>query len=61
MNDIDIYVQTYNKSGLADLKVNANYTNNRGELYDLNRTLSLTILSGEPMAFSINSAGDHKL
>ena len=57
MNDIDLYIQTYNKSGLVDLKVDATYTNNRGEVYDLNKTLSLTILSGEPMAFSINGVG----
>jgi len=56
-NDIDLYIQTYNKSGIVDLRVNANYTNNRGEVYDLNKSLSLTILSGEPMAFSINGVG----
>ncbi len=56
-NDIDLYIQTYNKSGLVDLKVDVTYINNRGEEYDLNKTLSLTILSGEPMAFSINGVG----
>ncbi len=56
-NDIDLYIQTYNKSGVVNFDVSVNYTNNRGEIYDLNTTTSLTVLSGEPSAFSINSAG----
>ncbi len=56
-NNIDLYIQTYNKSGVVNFDVSVNYTNNRGEIYDLNTTTSLTVLSGEPSAFSINSAG----
>ncbi len=56
-NNIDLYIQTYNKSGVVNFDVSVNYTNNRGEVYDLNTTTSLTVLSGEPSAFSINSAG----
>ncbi len=56
-NNIDLYIKTYNKSGVVNFDVSVNYTNNRGEIYDLNTTTSLTVLSGEPSAFSINSAG----
>jgi hypothetical protein len=56
-NDIDLYIQTYNRSGIVMLNVNSTYTNNRKEVYDLNKSVPLTILSGEPMAFSINSVG----
>jgi len=56
-NGIDLYIQTYTTSGVVNFEVSANYTNNRGEDYDINTTTSLVILSGEPTAFSINSAG----
>jgi hypothetical protein len=56
-NGIDLYIQTYNKSGVVNFDVSVKYTNNRGEVYDLNTSTSLTISSGEPMAFSINSVG----
>jgi len=56
-NGIDLYIQTYTTSGIVNFYVSANYTNNRGEDYDINTTTSLVILSGEPTAFSINSAG----
>jgi hypothetical protein len=56
-NGIDLYIQTYNKSGIVNFDVSVNYTNNRGEVYDLNTQTYLTILSGVPTAFSINSAG----
>jgi hypothetical protein len=38
-NNIDLYIQTYNKSGVVNLDVSVNYTNNRGEVHDLNSTL----------------------
>jgi len=56
-NGIDLYIQTYTTSGVVNFYVSANYTNNRGENYDINTTTSLVILSGEPTAFSINSTG----
>ena len=56
-NGIDLYIQTYNKSGIANFDIDVNYTNNRGEVHNLETRTSLTILSGEPTAFSINSAG----
>ena len=56
-NGIDLYIQTYTASGVVNFDVSANYTNNRGEDYDINTTTSLVILSGEPTAFSINSTG----
>jgi len=56
-NGIDLYIQTYNKSGIVNFDVDVNYTNNRGEIYNLQTRTSLTILSGAPTAFSINSAG----
>ncbi len=56
-NGIDLYIQTYNKSGVVNFDVDVNYTNNRGEVYDLKTRTTLTILSGIPTAFSINSAG----
>ncbi len=56
-NEIDLYIQTYNKSGVVNFDVDVNYTNNRGEIYDLQTRTSLVILSGAPTAFSINSAG----
>jgi hypothetical protein len=57
VNGIDLYIQTYNKSGVVNFDVDVNYTNNRGEIHNLETSTSLTILSGEPTAFSINSAG----
>ena len=57
VNGIDLYVQTYTTSGIVNFDVTANYTNNRGEIYDINTTTTVTILSGEPTAFSINSTG----
>jgi len=56
-NGIDLYIQTYTTSGVVNFEVSANYTNNRGEDYDIKTTTSLVILSGEPTAFSINSTG----
>ena len=55
--DTSLYLQTYNSSGVVNLNITANYTNNRNENYDINKTIPITILSGEPTAFSINSAG----
>ncbi|NOZ90830.1 MAG: hypothetical protein GXO60_06070 [Epsilonproteobacteria bacterium] len=56
-NNIDVYLQTYNSSGIVNLKVTANYINNKNENHDINVTIPITILSGEPTAFSINPAG----
>jgi hypothetical protein len=56
-NEIDLYIQTYKSSGIANLDVSISYTNNRGEIYDIERRASLVILSGEPTAFSINDKG----
>ncbi len=56
-NGIDLYIQTYNKSGVVNFDIAVNYTNNRGEIHDLEMTLPITILSGVPTAFSINPAG----
>ena len=56
-NEIDLYVKTYDKSGVVYFDVSVSYSNNRGEIHDLETTMALTILSGEPTAFSINPAG----
>ena len=56
-NEIDLYIQTYNSSGITNFDVSISYTNNRGEIYDIKRRTSLVILSGEPTAFSINDTG----
>ncbi len=56
-NERVFYIQTYNTSGLANFDVYINYTNNRGEIYDIERRTSVVILSGEPTAFSINDTG----
>jgi hypothetical protein len=56
-NEIVFYIQTYNTSGIADFDVSISYSNNRGEVYDIERRTSVVILSGEPTAFSINDAG----
>jgi hypothetical protein len=56
-NNIDLYIQTYTTSGIANFYVTANYVDNLGETHDMNSTVTLTILSGEPTAFSINSTG----
>jgi len=56
-NGIDLYIQTYTTSGVVNFEVSANYTNNRGEDYDIKTIVSLVVLSGEPTAFSINSTG----
>jgi len=56
-NDIDLYIQTYTTSGIANFYVTANYVDNLGEIHEMNSTVTITILSGEPTAFSINSTG----
>ena len=56
-NGMVFYIQTYNTSGVADFDVTISYTNNRGEIYDIERKTSIVILSGEPTAFSINDTG----
>jgi len=57
VNDVDLYIRTGEISGVANLDVEIEYTDNRGENHIINTTTYLTILSGEPTAFSINSAG----
>jgi len=57
ISDVDLYIRTYDTSGVVNLNVVIEYTNNRGEKHKIETTTSLTILSGEPTAFSINSAG----
>jgi len=56
-NNIDLYLETYNSSGIVNLNITANYINNRDENHEINITIPITISSGEPTAFSINSAG----
>jgi len=56
-NNIDLYIQTYTTSGIAHFQITANYIDNHGETHDINATTTVTILSGEPTAFSINSTG----
>ena len=56
-NDVDLYIRTGTISGVANLDVDIDYTDNRGERHNVKTTTYLTILSGEPTAFSINSAG----
>ncbi|SFV51926.1 hypothetical protein MNB_SV-12-440 [hydrothermal vent metagenome] len=56
-NEVVFYIQTYNNSGIANFDVTISYTNNRGEVYDIERRTSVVILSGEPTAFSINDTG----
>ena len=60
INDVNFYIRTYNKSGLATLNVNINYTDNNNTNHNVNKTTYLTIFSGEPTAFSINSIGTAK-
>jgi hypothetical protein len=57
INDVDLYIQTYDTSGVVNLNVIIEYTNNRDENHKIKTTTSITVLSGEPTAFSINSAG----
>ncbi|NEW61677.1 hypothetical protein GSY74_10305 [Sulfurovum sp. bin170] len=56
-NGMVFYIQTYDNSGIANFDVTISYTNNRGEVYDIERRTSVVILSGEPTAFSINDTG----
>lgn len=56
-NHINIYMQTSTNSGLANIDVNIKYHNRKGTIEEIKKTYSLTILSGPPTAFSINSAG----
>jgi hypothetical protein len=57
LNDVDLFIKTFNTSGVVNLDVIIEYTNNQGEKHKIETTTSLTVLSGEPTAFSINSAG----
>ncbi len=57
INDVDLFIKTFNTSGVVNLDVLIEYTNNQGEEHRIETTTSLTVLSGEPTAFSINSAG----
>lgn len=56
-NGMVFYIQTYNNSGIANFDVSISYSNNRGEIYNIERRTSVVILSGEPTAFSINDTG----
>ena len=57
INDVDLYIRTYDTSGVVNLNVLIEYTNNKGEKHKIETVTSITVLSGEPTAFSINSAG----
>jgi hypothetical protein len=57
INDVDLYIRTYDTSGVVNLTVLIEYTNNKGEQHKIETITSITVLSGEPTAFSINSAG----
>jgi len=52
-NETIFYIQTYNTSGVADFDVTINYRDNSGEINNIERKISVVILSGEPASFSI--------
>jgi len=57
-NNIKIYLKASKEiSGLSDIKVEIKYKNKKGFDRKLTRTYAITVFSGPPTAFSINSAG----
>ncbi len=56
-NEILIYMQTYTRSGLADIDVKVDYLNSKGKPEHIEKTYATLVMSGAPTAFSINSAG----
>jgi len=57
VNNIVVYVQTYTRSGLADIDVEIEYLNTNGSTEKISKTYSTMIMSGPPTAFSINDKG----
>jgi len=56
-NNLTVYVQTYTRSGLADIDVEIEYINGNGNIEKITKTYSTMVQSGPPTAFSINTAG----
>lgn len=56
-NNLNIYVQSFTRSGLADIDVEIEYINAKGSSETIRKTYSTLVLSGPPTAFSINTAG----
>ena len=57
-NSINVYLKASKDiSGLSDITVTINYKNKKGYKRVLSGTYAITVLSGPPTAFSINSAG----
>jgi hypothetical protein len=57
-SSINIYLKAAQRiSGLSDIKITINYTNQKGFDRVLTSTYAISVLSGPPTALSINSAG----
>jgi hypothetical protein len=57
IDDVDFYMSSGKISGIANIIVSIEYIDSSSIVHKVDKTLYLAILSGEPTAFSINSAG----
>jgi len=57
-NPVNVYLKaSVDTSGLSDIDITINYINQKGFSRVLSNTYAITVFSGPPTAFSINSAG----